>query len=283
MPANIQQSGSKRKVVVVGATSDVGRVVAQELTARGHEVRGIARSLGTSLTDRVALDRAFRDADSAYVMIPFDIQVPDLHRFERQIASNLIASIKQYEIRRVVLLSGLNAHLKMGTSLGAAEMEDRLEALKLPELVRLRAGFFNENFVKGMAFAAQAASGVFASPFRGDLPMPMIAAHDIGERAAELLDSAGWPQSIDHRAPRRGLLHVSDGDRDPGHGAGQRGDLSPCPARRRPHRHGRERDVCQLRGCADRNRRKLQPRRAMGTRSAVLAKHNTNNLRTMGR
>jgi uncharacterized protein YbjT (DUF2867 family) len=82
----------------------------------------------------------------------------------------------------------------MGTSLGAAEMEDRLEALGLDELVHLRAGFFNENFVKGMGFVEQSASGVFATPFRGDLPMPLIAARDIGQRVADLLTTEDWPR-----------------------------------------------------------------------------------------
>ncbi len=157
----------------------------------------MARSLGISLTDREATDRAFEGADSAYLMIPFNLFVEDLHEFERQIATSLVSAIRGSGIRRIVLLSGLNAHLKMGTSLGAAEMEDRLDALGLPEFIRLRGGFFNENFIRGMAFAEQAARGVFATPFRGDLPMPMIAARDIGERVTDLLNAATWPsQSV---------------------------------------------------------------------------------------
>ncbi len=187
-----QSDADRRTIVVVGATSDVGRVVAAKLSAAGHDVRGVARSLGVALNNQAALNRAMSAADSAYLMIPFDMSVPDLHEYERQIVGNLIAALKESRIRRVVLLSGLNAHLKMGTSLGAAEMEDRLDALGLPEVTRLRAGFFNENLMKGMAFPAQAATGTFATPFRGDLPMPMIAARDIGARAADLLGASTW-------------------------------------------------------------------------------------------
>lgn len=183
-----------RRIVIVGATSDVGAVASARLRREGCVVKGVARSLGISLTDGAALDRVFSGADAAYVMIPFDIHAPDLHEFEREIGANLARAIAASGIGRVVLLSGLNAHLKMGTSLGAAEMEDRLEALDLPELVHLRAGFFNENFVKGMGFVEQSALGTFATPFRGDLPMPMIAASDIGDRVAELLVTDRWPQ-----------------------------------------------------------------------------------------
>lgn len=183
----------QRTVVIVGATSAVGAEAAQALTREGHSVRRVARSLGISLDDAPALSAAFSGADSAYIMIPFDILAPDLHQFERTVGYRLIDAIAAAKLRRVVLLSGLNAHLKMGTSLGAAEMEERIDALKLPETVHLRAGFFMENFIKGMGFIEQSETGRFATPFRGDLPMPLIAAKDIGRCAARLLVAAEFP------------------------------------------------------------------------------------------
>lgn len=180
---------ANRTTVVVGATSEVGAEVSARLARVGHKVRGVARSLGVALDDQAALDAAFAGADRAYVMVPFDVTAPDLHRFEDEAGARLASSIAKAGLRSVVLLSGLNAHLKMGTSLGAALMEERLAALGLEELVFMRASFFMENFVKGMGFVEQAASGTFASPFRGDLPMPLIAAKDVGERAAALLDA----------------------------------------------------------------------------------------------
>jgi len=189
-----QSKAGKRTVVVVGATSGVGASALARLRQQGHVVRGVARSLGVAISDRDALNRAFASADSAYLMIPFDVQAKDLHRVERDIGNRLAEAISTSGVRRVVLLSGLNAHLKMGTSLGAAETEDRLESLGLDELAHLRAGFFNENFVKGMGFVEQSASGVFATPFRGDLPMPLIAARDIGECVADLLTTEDWPR-----------------------------------------------------------------------------------------
>ncbi len=189
-----QSRRGKRTIVVVGATNEVGTVVSAKLQQQGHIVRGVARRLGVALSDQDALNRAFAGADSAYVMIPFDVKAPDLHHFEREVGNRLVEAISASGIRRVVLLSGLNAHLKMGTSLGAAEMEDRMAVLGIDELVYLRAGFFNENFVKGMGFVEQSASAVFATPFRGDLPMPLIAARDIGERVADLLMTEDWPR-----------------------------------------------------------------------------------------
>lgn len=184
---DVMNQDTKRTIVVVGATSEVGAEVSARLRRAGHAVRGVARSLGVCLDDQRALDAAFSGADSAYVMIPFNVTAPDLHRFEDEVGARLASAIAKAGLNRVVLLSGLNAHLKMGTSLGAALMEERLDALGLEELVHLRASFFMENFIKGMGFVEQAATGVFATPFRGDLAMPLIAAKDVGERAAALL------------------------------------------------------------------------------------------------
>src|ERR1700694_3647630 len=94
---------------VVGATSDVGKVVVERLMAAGHLVRSVSRSAGVSLDDRAALQRAFASVDGAFLMIPFDIQATDLHERERDIGAKLTDAVKGSAVRRVVLLSGLSA------------------------------------------------------------------------------------------------------------------------------------------------------------------------------
>jgi uncharacterized protein YbjT (DUF2867 family) len=167
-------------------------------------VRPVARSAGVPLDDPAALRRAFEGAAGAFLMIPFDMAAPDLHRREDEIGAHLAQAVRETGVRRVVLLSGLSAPLMKGSSLGAASMERRLDAMDLPELVHLRAGFFMENFLKGLSFAAQAAQGVFATAFRGDRPMPMVAVRDVGERAAELLTAQPLRQrgAVELRGPR---------------------------------------------------------------------------------
>lgn len=174
---------------VVGATSDTGRVVQQLLEEAGHSVRPVARRYGVSLDDTAALSRSFAGAWGAYLMMPFDLAAKDLHARERELCSNLAQALRGSGLRRVVVLSGLSADLKAGSSLGAALLEDAIGRLDIPEVVFLRAGWFMENFAKGLNFAAQAASGVFATPFRADRPLPMVSADDVGRRAAELLMS----------------------------------------------------------------------------------------------
>jgi len=86
---------------------------------------------------------------------------------------------------RVVVLSGLSADLRRGSSLGAALLEDSMSALDIPQLVFLRAGWFMENFSKMLDFAAEAAGGTFATPFSPGRPMPMVSAGDVAHRAAD--------------------------------------------------------------------------------------------------
>jgi uncharacterized protein YbjT (DUF2867 family) len=182
-------TGHPKTFTVVGATSDTGRVVQRLLEEAGHSVRPVARRYGVALDDAAGLAQAFAGAWGAYLMMPFDLAAPDLHARERELCSNFAQALRGAGLRRVVVLSGLSADLKRGSSLGAALLEDAIGPLGIPEVVFLRAGWFMENFAKGLDFAGQAASGIFATPFRADRPLPMVSAEDVGRRAAELLMS----------------------------------------------------------------------------------------------
>lgn len=178
---------TKGTYVVTGATGDVGKVVVEKLKAHGHKVRPISRSTGQSFDDAVGLRQAFSGSAGAFLMIPFDIKAPDLHKWEDQIGTKLAEAVKAARLRRVVLLSGTSAHLKSGSSLGAAMMEDRLDGAGLAELVHVRGAFIMENFIKGLPFAEQAKTGVYSTAFKPDVATPMIASKDIGENVAALL------------------------------------------------------------------------------------------------
>lgn len=187
---------SKKVFAVVGATSDVGKALAENLKHQGHMVRQISRSHGISMDDGRALKQAFQDVDGAFVMMPFDMAAPDLHKREEELAKKLAAALAAAKVRRVVSLSAGSAHLKnhTGSSRGAGIMEEQLDTIGIPELTHLRAGFFMENFVKGMHFAAQAESGVYGAAFKPGRPLPFIAAKDVGVIAAEILSSPTFDQ-----------------------------------------------------------------------------------------
>ena len=185
------EDAGEKTFVVVGATGRVGRVVASTLQSRGHQVRPVARSLAMPFERREKLDETFSGANGAYLMIPFDLAVSDLHRREEEIGEALARAVAVSSVPRVVLLSGLSAHLSadiVGSAKGAAMMEQRLNSMNIGELVHLRATFLMENLLHGVPQMAQ--TGNFASAFAADKPMPMIAAKDVGVRAAEILLAA---------------------------------------------------------------------------------------------
>ena len=178
---------------IVGSTSDIGKVVVEQLEDMGH--RRVSRASGISIDNEKALRDAFSRADGAYVMIPFDMKAPDLHKREDEIGEKLSDAIRVSTVKRLVFLSGLSAHLKKRTSgSGAGLMERKLHKLDIEELIFLRCAFFMENFLRGMNFPRQAPSGYFSSAFKGDIPMPMIACKDIGEKVVELLTTANFPR-----------------------------------------------------------------------------------------
>lgn len=193
MDRNERAGLGKQTFVVVGGTGDVGRAVVNGLTKLGHVVRSVSRRDGISLDDPASLHKQFTGADAAYLMIPFDLEAPDLHSREIEIGARLEEAIVSAGVQRVVLLSGLNAPLKKGSSLGAALMEDRLNASDIKERFFLRVGWIMENFVKGLNFRAQANSGVFATPFKATRNMPMVSAADVGSRIVEILTQTTWP------------------------------------------------------------------------------------------
>jgi uncharacterized protein YbjT (DUF2867 family) len=174
--------------VVVGATGGVGRVVASTLKSLGHQVRPVGRSVGVPFENKARLDEAFSGADGAYLMIPFDHAAPDLHRREDEVGAALAEAVGASGTPRVVLLSGLSAHLSketVGSARGAQMMEQRFGAMDVGELVYLRAAFFMENLLQAVSQLAQ--TDDFRWAFSGNKPMSMIAVRDIGVRAAEIL------------------------------------------------------------------------------------------------
>ncbi|GHO63715.1 nucleotide-diphosphate-sugar epimerase [Ktedonobacter sp. SOSP1-52] len=183
---------------VVGATSDVGNIVAQQLENMGHEVRKVSRSLGFSIDDEEALLKAFSGADGAYVMIPIDMQAPDLHKREEEIGEKLTKAIQATNVKRVVLLSSLSGLVNPGSTKtsawGALMMEDRLNKLNIEEFMSFRCAFFMENFIKGLGFPEQAKNGSFVAAFRADVAMPMIACTDIAEKVIEALTTNTLPE-----------------------------------------------------------------------------------------
>jgi uncharacterized protein YbjT (DUF2867 family) len=187
--------------VVTGATGNTGHVVASHLLGQKKTVRVIGRSkerlqslvdrgaeaFVADVSDQAALTKAFSGAEGVYAMVPPSMTSQD-YRGDQRRASNAIAgALEQAGVKHAVVLSSVGADKESGTGpvVGLHEFEEMLNRITGLNVVHLRAGYFMQNTL-GQA-AAIHAMGKTAGPLRGDLKLPMIAARDIGDAAAELL------------------------------------------------------------------------------------------------
>jgi uncharacterized protein YbjT (DUF2867 family) len=187
--------------VVTGATGNTGSVVANRLLDQSKKVRVVGRSAErlqpfvargaegfvADVSDQAAATRAFTGADAVYAMIPPDMTTQDFRSDQHRVGEAIAGALEDSGVKHVVSLSSVGADKESGTGpvVGLQEFENRLNRITGLNVVHLRAGYFMQNTL-GQA-AAIRAMGKTAGPLRGDLKLPMIAARDIGDAAAELL------------------------------------------------------------------------------------------------
>ena len=197
---------TKRAYAVVGATGTVGTSVAGELLARGHEVRAIGRSAEklAKLSQRGAkpfagdfasvsmLAEAFTEAAGVFAFLPPGYEHPDLGAHQDRVGEAIVEALRRSKASRVVQLSSLGAQHQGGTGpiAGLHRQEQRLREVPGLDVVNLRAGTFLENHL--VAIPGLKAEGVFGGPIRGDRPIAMVSARDVGTKAAGLLDALAF-------------------------------------------------------------------------------------------
>ena len=187
--------------VITGATGNTGSVVAERLLAKGEKVRVVGRdpkrlerftqkgaeSFIADATDAGTLTNAFVGAKAVYAMIPPNIASPDVRAYEEGVSDALRCAIEKNGIKYAVVLSSVGADKSHGTGpvAGLHRLEKKLEGTPGLNALFLRAGYFMENLLP-QAGVIQSI-GAMAGPVKEDLPLPMIAARDIGAFAAEAL------------------------------------------------------------------------------------------------
>ena len=188
----------KTKIVVLGATGTVGSKISEILLNQGHQVTLIARhteklekyrSLGAEIiagdiTDVQTLTDAFKNADSAFVLLPDNVKAENTRAYQRQVTGILIEAIENSGIKYIVNMSSLGSHMHEGNGMmaGTGEQEVRLNQLNGVNVLHIRSAYFMENFlrtigvVKKMGFNATAADG--------DHSIPMVATEDVAKIVA---------------------------------------------------------------------------------------------------
>lgn len=188
---------------VVGATGQIGHVVVEHLLKRGHQVKAFGRdqkkldglkSKGAQVIsiegfDREAtLNKEFKGVDAVFGMIPPGYGTDNYGAYQDQVGEAIKSAVEKNNIRYLLNLSSLGAHLAEGTGpiKGLYRQEQRLKSLSNVNILHLRPGYFMENFLWSIQTIKQ--KGVLKTPIKSDLAVPMVSTRDIGMKAADFLD-----------------------------------------------------------------------------------------------
>jgi uncharacterized protein YbjT (DUF2867 family) len=187
--------------VVLGATGNTGKVVAETLLGRNQKVRVVGRNkkrlegftiLGAEvveadIADPAALTEAFTGGRAVYALLPPDQSSTDYRAHQDRQTNSIASALEAAGVSHVVALSSVGADKpdKTGPVAGLHAMEERFSQISNLNALFLRAGYFMENTLPQVGIIKS--FGMMAGPIREDLAVPMIAARDIGTAAAEAL------------------------------------------------------------------------------------------------
>jgi uncharacterized protein YbjT (DUF2867 family) len=192
--------------VVMGATGNVGHIVAERLLAADQAVRGIGRSeerlqplaaIGLEpficdAADRPQLTKAFAGATGAFVMIPPSMTSRDYRSQQDSITDAIAGALTDSRVTHVVALSSFGADKLDGTGpvVGTHYLEEKLKSMPNVNALLLRPGYFMENTLPQIGIIKSI--GVVAGPLRPELELPLIATRDIGDYVADALLGRGF-------------------------------------------------------------------------------------------
>jgi uncharacterized protein YbjT (DUF2867 family) len=196
-------------IVVTGATGRTGRRVTEGLLARGEKVRVVGRDAKRlaplvqqgaepfvgNVEDVASMTSAFDGASAVYLVLPEDLSQQDLRAHQDRVSDSYAAAVSKAHLQFVVDLSSIGAqHAKnTGPIVGLHNLQQKLDQVAGLNVLHLRAAYFMENLF--MSVAPLRSMGMLPGGLRADVPMPWIAAQDIGAYAATRLSARDFSGS----------------------------------------------------------------------------------------
>jgi uncharacterized protein YbjT (DUF2867 family) len=186
--------------LVMGITGHVGGATAQQLLAKGKQVRALVRDTqkaapwakqGVELVegdwnDVASMTAALKGVEGAYIMMP-PTQTPSPGFPEaKAVVESYLQALKQSAPPKLVALSSFGSEKTHGLGLITAThlLEEGLREVSFP-VALVRAGGFFENYMYGLQAGQGGVLPVFYAPT--DRKVLQIATADIGAMVAELL------------------------------------------------------------------------------------------------
>lgn len=188
------------KYVITGSIGHISKPLSEKLLAKGHDVTIITSNLNNeaaikamgakaaigSVEDVVFLSETFKEADAVYTMIPPKWDPVNWQEWIGSIGNNYATAIKDSNIKYVVNLSSIGAHMAEGCGpvSGLYRAEAALNSLKDVNIKHLRPAYFYHNLFAQIDMIKHA--GIMGGNF-GETPFPLVHPADIAEAAAEEL------------------------------------------------------------------------------------------------
>ncbi|MFL9833655.1 NAD(P)H-binding protein [Chryseobacterium terrae] len=182
----------KKQIVIIGATGTVGSKVAEILINEGHSVKLIARNpekletfknngaeiIRGNVNDVEILTESFKNADSAFLILPDNVKTDNTRAYQREITGNFIQAIEKSGNKHIVNMSSLGSHMHEGNGMmaGTGEQEVRLNQLEGVNVVHIRSAYFMENFLRTIGLVKT--KGINGTAADGDHAIPMVATQD---------------------------------------------------------------------------------------------------------
>jgi uncharacterized protein YbjT (DUF2867 family) len=191
------------KYVLTGSVGHITKPLAINLVKAGHQVSIInskkenteqikllgATALVGSVEDSHFLEEAFTDADAVYLMIPPKRTVTDWLAYQKEVANNFIAAIQKNNIKRVLVLSSVGAHMVNGAGPvdGLAYLEKLLNELADVQTVFLRPSYFYYNLFSMIPLIKN--MGIMGSNISADHKIALTHTNDIVNVATDVLSN----------------------------------------------------------------------------------------------
>lgn len=176
------------------AAGEATRVLVRDPSRLASEAHGRCDIVQGDLRDPAALARALDGVEGVFFCVPQSADPDDLIAYYRSFADPFVQAAKAADVRRIVFISGGDGQGSgdRGPGLALTQVERAIDATGIAAR-HVRCGYFMENFFYQLMPIAQA--GVFALPIGGQVPLPFVAARDIGAVAARLLLDRSWSGS----------------------------------------------------------------------------------------
>ncbi|HWZ35015.1 MAG TPA: NmrA family NAD(P)-binding protein [Mucilaginibacter sp.] len=198
------------RIVITGSLGNISKPLTEILVKAGHVVTVISSStnrsdeikaLGAtpaigSVEDVNFLTQAFKGADAVYAMVPPSFGAVEWKNWIAGIGQNYADAIIANNIKKVVHLSSVGAHLEdgVGPVSGIHRVEEIYNKLDDVAVKHLRPGFFYTNFFANVGMIQHA--NIIGSNYGADTLMVLVHPDDIAAAAAQELQSNFTGKSV---------------------------------------------------------------------------------------